>query len=325
MESILEKSMPGARKVLTMCLNTQPGEKVAILSDQESPLVVAEALFYAALEIGAHPAVILGEGPKFAGDDPGCFSIDAIDSADVILCPTKKTYFHTTAVKRALSRGARCLVLSECDDRILFEGGINADFVELNEKVVQPLVPIWQNGKTIHMTTPGGTDLTASIDGRDVQIDNGLMHTPGAGAGVPDVELCISPVEGSANGTVVVDASCSTIGLISEPIRITVENGFATKIEGGREARELIARIEETNDPNSYNLAEMAIGLNPEARLCGIIIEDEGKYGTCHCALGNSTCLAGKRWAPIHLDMVQKCPTVEIDGKVIMKDGKLTF
>ena len=81
--------------------------------------------------------------------------------------------------------------------------------------------------------------------------------------------------------------------------------------------------LQESNSKDSYQVAELAIGLNPHCRVTGKIVEDEGKYGTCHMALGNNKGFGGQSNAPLHIDMVQWYPTVTIDNVEIVKNGKL--
>ena len=45
--------------------------------------------------------------------------------------------------------------------------------------------------------------------------------------------------------------------------------------------------------------------------------------GTVHLALGNNVTMGGSVNVPIHVDGVIKKPTVYIDGKLLMKSGKL--
>ena len=54
-----------------------------------------------------------------------------------------------------------------------------------------------------------------------------------------------------------------------------------------------------------------------------IIIEDEGALGTCHIALGDNHRFGGTSHAPVHIDMVQKDPTIELDGEIVLKGREL--
>ncbi|KKM12395.1 hypothetical protein SY88_04450 [Clostridiales bacterium PH28_bin88] len=71
------------------------------------------------------------------------------------------------------------------------------------------------------------------------------------------------------------------------------------------------------------NLAEMGIGTNERAIVTGNILEDEKVMGTVHVAFGDNKGLGGTVEAGIHLDGLILRPTLEIDGQVVIKEGKL--
>ncbi len=101
--------------------------------------------------------------------------------------------------------------------------------------------------------------------------------------------------------------------------------GRVTRISGGEQAEKISASLQQANHEGAFVIAELGIGLNPRGLVRGHIIEDEGAYGTAHVALGNNTnFIGGKNWAPIHFDHVFHKPTIELDGVVVMRDGKLS-
>jgi leucyl aminopeptidase (aminopeptidase T) len=113
------------------------------------------------------------------------------------------------------------------------------------------------------------------------------------------------------------------LGLIKgSKIRIEVKNGFAAGITGGAIAKKLVKMLDSVGK-NARNIAEFGIGTNDSAKLSGILLEDEKVLGTVHIALGNNVSMGGKVNVPIHLDGVIKEPTVYLDGKELMKSGKL--
>lgn len=73
---------------------------------------------------------------------------------------------------------------------------------------------------------------------------------------------------------------------------------------------------------NGDNLGEISIGTNPAARFLGNITEDKKQVGTVHFALGNSV-VGGTVKAPIHVDLLLLTPTVEVDGEILVQDGKI--
>ena len=69
-------------------------------------------------------------------------------------------------------------------------------------------------------------------------------------------------------------------------------------------------------------LAELGIGTNPAAILTGNVLEDEKVIGTIHLAFGTSAGLGGVNVAGVHIDGVLLRPTVELDGRLLVSDGR---
>lgn len=98
-----------------------------------------------------------------------------------------------------------------------------------------------------------------------------------------------SPVEETTEGRIVFDASIPNLrtGISSEPVRLRVEKGSVTKIEGGQDAKSLERMWEEQDDPNMYNIAKFAMGMNPMCREAdGGIVRDHGVCGSVHFGIG---------------------------------------
>ena len=79
--------------------------------------------------------------------------------------------------------------------------------------------------------------------------------------------------------------------------------------------------LDSKNDPNVYNVAEMGIGLNPQCRFCGFMLEDEGVLGSVHIGIGTSITLGGAVRAACHYDLIMTGATVAADGKTLLRDG----
>jgi len=77
------------------------------------------------------------------------------------------------------------------------------------------------------------------------------------------------------------------------------------------------------DDPNAMVVAELGIGVNERARITGRIIEDEKKLGTAHVGFGMNVDFGGKNLSKTHNDCVFLHPTIEIDGQILMENGKL--
>lgn len=79
------------------------------------------------------------------------------------------------------------------------------------------------------------------------------------------------------------------------------------------------------NDENVYNIAQVAVGLNPEVvEPIGILgcNYDEGAFGTSHIGIGTSSNFGGKVRASTHFDALMTRPTILVDGKELLADSK---
>ncbi len=308
--------LSGARKLIRVCAGVKPGEKVLVLTDTGRCQSIASVVYQAGLETGAEVVKVVMEPGARPGDEVPDHVAAAMMEADVIIGLTTSSVYHTRARLAACEKGARLAALTEVTPSMLVSGGIEADF-EAQRAVTRDLARKISNAEKISLITPNGTDLSARTGGRRALEFSSLAHNKGDAVGVPDIEVALAPLEGTARGTVVVDASATFLGLIKEPIRIEIRDGRAVGIEGGQEAEQLRKLIEKQQDENCWNLAEIAIGLNPCSRVIGKIIEDEGTLGTCHVALGKNTTLGGDTEAKLHLDLVMWRPTLYLDEQVV--------
>ena len=160
------------------------------------------------------------------------------------------------------------------------------------------------------------------IAGRAAHASTGLFRERGQSGNLPTGEAYLAPLEGESRGVVVVDGSMAGIGVVTTPIRIAVEDGLATTIEGGEDAARLRDLLE-PHGPDARNVAEFGIGTNDRAILSGAILEDEKVMGTIHIAFGDNKSMGGRVRVASHLDGLVKRPTVWFDDREIMRDGRL--
>lgn len=320
--SLRDRMMEGARKLTSVSADVQPGEDVLIVTDAPT-WSIAEVLADAILEKGAEPviALIRQRGTDAAEPPPNVAA--AMKGSDVIFSAVSISITHTQAMKDALAAGARAIALTAFTEEMLAGGGIDGDFASIREdcnRVGERLA----GASAARITSAAGTDLTFSVEGRRVNVMPGIVG-PGQLSPVPNAEVNVSPVEGTANGTLVVDASIPYlgIGLLEQPIRFTVRDGVITAIEGGAAAQveKLRSAWEEQADPNVYNIAEMGIGMNPMCSFKGLMLEDEGVLGSIHIGTGTNITLGGVVKARSHYDLIMRAPTLTLDGEVLIQDG----
>lgn len=240
--------------------------------------------------------------------------------ADVLIIPTTKSMSHTKARREACEAGARCVTLPGIRKET-FQRALNADYTQIAE-LSRRLAGLLSEGEEAEVVTPAGTHIRMSLRGRAGHADTGLVHKPGDFSNLPAGEAYIAPVEGSAEGVIVVDGAIADQGKMEEPIRLVVKEGYAVQISGGRLAADLESLLKPFGKP-ARNIAELGIGTNPKARLIGSVLEDEKVLGTVHLALGDNKSMGGRVKVPSHLDGILLKPTLKIDGRVIMEGGVL--
>lgn len=308
-----------AKIVVKDCMGVKPGEKTVVVAD--TPLHhLGQILFEAAVNAEAEAQLVIMTPRESNGQEPPAPVAAALLEADVALLVTSKSLSHTKARKEANNRGARIASLPGLTDEVMART-LSSGYEAIAAKCILYAERLSQ-GNEVTITTDLGTNLTFSIANRQGVADTGLLRDGGMFGNLPAGEAYIAPVEGTAQGTFVIDGSMAAIGLIGDPITIRVENGMAVEINGGKEAQKL-NQLMEKHGSKARNIAELGIGLNPEAILTGVIIEDEKVDGTIHIALGDNSTFGGTVEVDSHLDGVIKNPTVAIDGEVIIKQGKL--
>ncbi len=316
--------MPAARKLVGQCTNVQEGESVLIVTDPRMTSI-AEAIAVATREKHAEPVIAIIDLRSSDSTEPPKPVAEAMKAANVIFSAVSISITHTRAVKDAVAAGSRAIALTAVTEDMMVHGGLEADFDTVKVSC-QAVGARMARTKTAHITSEQGTDLTFRVEGRRVNVMPCVVG-PGEFSPAPTAEVNFSPIEGTANGVVVADASIPYlgIGLLKEPIRFTVRDGFIVEIEGGDSAQvaTLKAAWEKQADPNVYNVAEMGIGMNPSCRFTGLMLEDEGVLGSIHIGTGTNITLGGVVKAKSHYDLIMSKPTLELDGEILIDKGQL--
>lgn len=313
-----------ADKILDVNLKMKADEKLLIVTEPEK-MSIAETLAASAVRKNIEPVIAIMTPREFDSAEPPKIIAEAMKASDAFLSVVGKSITHSAAVKNAIAEGSRGIVLTQFSEDMMIHGGMEADFEAIAPECKE-MAKALENAKEVHITTPMGTDLTFNTEGRRGNALYCLVE-PGQFSTAPTVEANTTPIEGTAQGKIVCDASVPYIGigLLDEPIVCEVKDGFITEITGGKQAKMLADNLASMNDPNVYNIAELGIGLNPNCRFIGLMLEDEGVYGSIHIGIGTSENLGGELRAACHYDLIMTGATVTLDGKVVLKDGEVTL
>ncbi len=321
-------AMRGAKVIVEDCANVKKGEKVLIITDFETQNC-GQLIAGVAYILGAEVEMCVMIPRELDGQEPTASIAAAMKKTEVILMPLSKSIGHSTAVREALAEGARVLSLTASSEELLASEAYRADFRK-QRPMVEKVARLFTEANDVSISNPAGTHLTLSARGRKGNSHACVVDTPGQFSAAPNIEANFSPVEGTAEGILVADGSIPYlgIGLLTNPVTFTIKQGKIIKVEGGFEADRIRTIWERQNDPNVYNIAQVAVGMNPEVKApigrlgCNY---DEGAYGTAHIGIGTSATLGGTIKASTHFDAVMKKPTIKLDGKIILADGEFTL
>jgi leucyl aminopeptidase (aminopeptidase T) len=303
------------RTLATTCAGVRAGERCLIVTDtgQDAELVASAAAVLTALD--AEVVVTTAQPAELPGDDPPAPVAAAMREADVVFELTSMFVGAGAARREACEAGARYLTVPGLTWTTLRPAGpFAADFDALGRRA-RELAERFDAATEFRLTSPAGTDLRGSFEGRRGRPLWGLAVEPGSYAAPPDVEVGASPVEGSGEGVVVVDGSVLFLGpdQLPSPVVLRFAAGTLVAVEGA-EAWRLSDALERSGDERMSNLAEVSIGLNPRSRPGGSPLELEGIVGGAHVAVGNNVAYGGSVDARSHIDCVLLEATLFVDG-----------
>lgn len=242
---------------------------------------------------------------------------------DVIIIITSYSLSHTNARGNACAKGARIASCANLDLDMLYpQGVVDTDYFAIQAKS-EHIANLLTEAKDVRVTTPQGTDIRFSLEGRQGYSDDGFYTEPGAWGNLPGGEAYTTPLEGTGEGKIVVPAGWA-YGL-TEDITFYVEKGELQRIEGGGELGDFYCDfLLGPDSPRSRrNLAELGIGTNNKARKADNVLEAEKIDGTVHLAFGDNAHMGGVVESDFHDDFVLPKPDLYLDNKLVMKAGQL--
>jgi len=189
--------------------------------------------------------------------------------------------------------------------------------------------------KVMSVTSAAGTDLRCPLGEFPAISEYGFVDEPGRWDHWPSGFVLTWPNEGGAHGTIVIDRGDILLpqkSYVTEPIVLTVENGYATRIEGGVDADLLRDYMQRFDDPEAYAISHIGWGLQPRAswttlglydREATIGMDARAYEGNFLFSLGPNNEAGGSRTTACHIDIPLRRCTVSLDGDAVVRDGKV--
>jgi aminopeptidase len=315
-----EKDLNDAATIaLRDCMGLQPDETLLILTD-ENKREIGMALHRAGLTLCRESMLLEMKSREINGEEPPAAIAEMMKLVDVVVCPTTRSVTHTDARRNAAKLGVRVGTMPNINVDTMVRC-LNADYdkiIGLTHYIAKKLEGV----SVIRVVTAKGTDITMPVKDRMIIPSTGVLREKGQSGNLPSGEVFLAPWEDQSNGVVVVDGSMASIGMLEEPMVITVKDGYAVEIKGGHQAKKFEEMLDKAG-PDARGVAEFGIGTNYKAKLTGMILEDEKVFGTIHIAFGNNITMGGRLAVNFHVDGLVKDPDVYFDDELIMQGGKM--
>ena len=323
--------------------NVKQGHRVLVLSDTAHDARVWQAVHSILSELGADVTVALFDRRPADYYDPPSAVCESMMKSDINVLLASTGMLHCPANFRAMEAGIPAICMDGGMTLEWFQSGAVTDDMKqiaVRKHYVAKRV-FGPNARECRVTSRHGTEFTYSVANRITQpplpgasfdpykIINFAKDENRPGNNLlyylfPTGEFNVAPVEGSANGRLVIDLTMHHVGRLLTPIELTVKDGRVTDIDGGPEARILRDYLEEYGDDNAYMCpAEASVGVNAKAVVRGIQREDKNIMGTLHFGLGTNVDVGGSIKSKIHMDGVILHPTLYVDGVKRIDNGRI--
>jgi leucyl aminopeptidase (aminopeptidase T) len=339
-----DRIVPGVESMLRVNLGLGPAERVLVVTDVLSPdrwreyasgelegMLRRSYLARLVSEVAAasfpenRADFYAFEATCQPGKEPPAAAAARFKEADVLVAIVSFSLSHTAAREEACRAGVRVASMPRFIPEMFYPGGPMAvDYTAIAAET--QVIAAWLTAAgNATVRSPDGTDLRFSLVGRQGLSDHGLYTAAGSWGNLPAGEAYVAPVEGSAEGRIVVRRGWFP-GLEREDLILSFERGEVVQVTGGGElGRKLSAFL---GFPGAAGrprrqLAELGVGTNPNARRTDIVLEAEKIRGTVHLAIGDNSHMGGRNAADFHQDYIIPEAELVLDGVTRMKAGKL--
>jgi len=327
------KMKTAALNAMIYVLNMNKQDEVLVVSDQ-STKNVGEAFYRAAIEFGCSAELyLLHEINRPLLEIPK--EMNELLTEKTIVINAFKGLSDETPFR--LKWGKKILATNKIrlghgagiTKSMMIDGPMDVDY-EMMVDTAHRLIKSFENGKNVHVFAPGGTDIVLCIEDRAFSTDTRITKLPYF-ANLPCGEIWCGPIESKGDGIIVCDGSIGDLGKIRKPLKIHVKDGKIVDLKS--DDKELVKKVESliSLDEEARIIGELGIGLNPGAKIRGILLEDEKALQTAHIAFGNNEEMdGGRNKSRTHRDFLFYKPTIKViykdrSQKTLIRKGEFNF
>jgi 2,5-dihydroxypyridine 5,6-dioxygenase len=322
--------------------NLEAGQSVTILTSSATHPQTLSAAMIATQSLGAvvnrldlppvnaekalsrDPLAYLGTTP-LTGNRP---AIAALKESDLVL--DLMTLLFSPEQHEILKSGTKILLAVEPPEILVRTVPTEADRARVKAAAARIGA-----AKEMSVVSEAGTDLRCPLGQFPVISEYGFVDEPGRWDHWPSGFALTFPDEGGANGRIVIDVGDILLpqkSYTTSRIELTVENGYATRIEGGVDAALLRDYMASFNDPEGYAISHIGWGLQPRCHWSALSLYDREQTigmdarafeGNFLFSLGPNNEAGGSRTTACHIDIPLRNCTVRLDGEDMVRNGKV--
>jgi 2,5-dihydroxypyridine 5,6-dioxygenase len=323
--------------VLDLC-KVKQGEVLAVLTEGGDRAADVDAYLTAAEARGAHamqvnlrrrppPPGVKTKTTSLTGNGP---AVEALKAADIVIDFVGLLW--SAEQKEIQAAGTRILMSRETPDvmRRMFPTEALRKRVEAGEKMLKA-------AREMRITSPAGTDVRYKLGQYPVITQYGFTDQPGRWDNCPGGFLFTGGNDGAVDGVVVLNTGDIIFPFkryLSAPIRLTVEKGMVTKIEGDHLDAELLRTfMARYDDPRAYAVSHIGWGMDEKAQWdfmatnpLGAVtggVDGRSFYGNVLFSTGPNAELGGNNDTGCHCDLPLRNCDLYLDNNLIVKEGKL--
>jgi aminopeptidase len=325
----VHRLMAGARNAVSNCLSADRTDSATLVCDQTSLNVAAS--IYAALEeksIPCHAFVLERHATRPIEKLPKAI-VDALNISTISLYtahPVPGEYKHRAQliglVKPLRLRHAHMVRLSEDS---MMQGMLSnyKRVARLNQLMISRI----NQAKTIHVTSPKGTDIWVTLDPKEEWESSAGEIGPGEWYNLPNGEIitCPAKVDGTfiCNGIIPIEEKVDQFETGRLPLEIQLENSRLVDIKGGPplladSVKEVLLASKDLD-----RIGQFAVGTNFELLMTiGDSTQDMFVPGA-YFSFGRSQTNANVSWTTNNsLPFSARRTTLELDGLPIISNGR---
>jgi len=205
---------------------------------------------------------------------------------------------------------------------------LDIDYGELSEQCGLLAGRLGESSE-VRVTSAGGTDLTFSVEGRDVFIDDGVIsdweteHQRGWGH-LPAGKVIVAPVAGTANGAIHSEMT-DYFGVPIHDVRLQFRDGAIVSATAGENA-ELLELVLAEGGENGRLAGGFEIGTNPQiTNPVGYEVWDSKSHGDATLRIGDNRLIGGENEALLSWGFIIAQPVVTLDGETVLADRAFHF